>query len=50
MVNLDTLNYSLRDKGLDVALSVGIIAAVLHGDLSLAVVCIMSLTLVRCSE
>lgn len=49
-VNLDLLNYQLRDKGLDAVLSAGIIASVLHGDLSLAVACIMAYILVRCSE
>lgn len=49
-VNLDILNYQLRDKGLDAVLCAGIIAAVLLGDLSLAVACIMSYVLVRCSE
>lgn len=49
-MNLDILNYQLRDKGLDAVLSAGIIASILVGDLSLAVACIMSYVLVRCSE
>lgn len=49
-MNLDILNYQLRDKGLEVPLAAGIIAGVLLGDLSLAVACIMSFILVRCSE
>ena len=49
-VNLDLLNYHLRAKGLDIPLAGGIIVAVLLGDLSLAVACIMSYVLVRCSE
>lgn len=49
-VNLDLLNYHLRAKGLAEVLSAGIILSVLHGDLSLAVACIMSYVLVRCSE
>jgi hypothetical protein len=46
-MDLDTLEHEVRTRGLEVPLSLGIIVAVLSGDLSLACACIMSYVMVR---
>lgn len=46
-IDLDEVDRWVRVRGLQVPLVLGAIACVLHGELALAVLCLMAYTMVR---